>query len=308
MTLQQLRYLIAVAEYGSINAAAQHLYASQSNLSTAMKELEKELGINIFRRSNRGVTLTNDGTELLNYARQIVEQADLLEARYKQAAPDSARLAVSTQHYSFAVEAFIKTAEECASEEYELILRETSTAHILDDVKNFRSDIGVVYTDNFNTAALWRAFDDAHLMFYPLFEASVHIFVNAEHPLARKKLVQPGDLAQYPRYSFEQGADNSFYFSEEPLAYLPRRRNIRISDRGTLTNLLLAHDGYTISTGLRSPEMSQGVAAIPLGTKEKMKVGYLVHEGRDLGDLQRNYIANMKKLVAENESVTSYVE
>ena len=169
MTLQQLRYLIAIVEYGSINAAATRLFASQSNLSTAIKDLEEELGVSIFRRSNRGVTLTNDGTELLNYARQVVEQADLLEARYKQADADSGRLAVSTQHYSFSVEAFIKTANDFSHDEYEFILRETGTAQIIDDVKEFRSDVGILYVDSFNSRVLWRAFDDAHLLFNPLF-------------------------------------------------------------------------------------------------------------------------------------------
>ncbi|WP_283171055.1 LysR family transcriptional regulator [Curtanaerobium respiraculi] len=308
MTLQQLRYLIAIAEYGSINAAATHMYASQSNLSTAIKDLESELGISIFRRSNRGVTLTNDGTELLNYARQVVEQADLLEARYKQAESDGARLAVSTQHYSFSVEAFIRTAEECKSAEFEFILRETATAQIIRDVKEFRSEIGIVYTDGFNSRAMWRAFDDARLMFHPLFEAPIHVFVNERHPLAKRKSVSPGDLADYPRYSFEQGADNSFFFSEEPLAYLPHKRNIRITDRGTLTNLLQSYDGYTLSTGLLSPEMRSGVAALPLDTDETMKVGYLVHQGRQPDWLLHSYIANLKKIVNASDHITSYVD
>ena len=145
-TLQQLRYLIAVAEYGSINAAARELFATQSNLSTAIKDLEQELGVTIFTRSNRGVALTNDGTELLGYARQVIEQADMLERRYAEHGSSHVRLAVSTQHYAFSVQAFVNVAETCTGDEYDLVLRESTTAEIIEDVRSFRSEIGVLYT------------------------------------------------------------------------------------------------------------------------------------------------------------------
>ncbi len=167
MTLQQLRYLIAIAEYGSINAAAQNLYASQSNLSTAIKELEQELGITVFTRSNRGVTLTNDGTELLGYARQVIEQADMLEMRYADKGSTHLRLAVSTQHYAFSVQAFVNVVEGCKGEEYEFILRESTTAEIIDDVRTFRSEVGILYTDDFNRRVLQKAFDDADVAYAP---------------------------------------------------------------------------------------------------------------------------------------------
>ena len=167
MTLQQLRYLIAIAEYGSINAAAQNLYASQSNLSTAIKELEQELGITVFTRSNRGVTLTNDGTELLGYARQVVEQADMLEARYQNKGAAHLRLAVSTQHYAFSVQAFVNVVEACDACDYEFILRESTTAEIIDDVRAFRSEVGILYTDSFNRRVLQKAFDDADVAYAP---------------------------------------------------------------------------------------------------------------------------------------------
>ena len=157
MTLQQLRYLIAVSEQGSINAAAQSLYVSQSNLSTAIKELERELGIVIFTRTNRGVTLTNDGTELLGYARQVVEQADMLEDRYARGRASSMHLAVSTQHYYFSLQAFINVAEQCASDRYDFVLRECATGQIIEDVRTFRSDIGVLYLDSFNARVLKKA-------------------------------------------------------------------------------------------------------------------------------------------------------
>lgn len=303
MTLQQLRYLIAISEYGSINAAAQNLYASQSNLSTAIKELEQELGITIFTRSNRGVTLTNDGTELLGYARQVIEQADMLEARYAGKETSHLRLAVSTQHYAFSVQAFVNVVEQCEGDDYEFVMRECTTAEIIDDVRAFRSEIGILYTDSFNQRVLQKAFDDAGVTFSPLFEAGVHVFVGEQHPLAQKRLVTPADLAPYPRYSFEQGTTNSFYYSEEPFSYLPHPRNIRISDRGTLSNLLTSHNGYTLSTGVLSSEMNSGIASIPLDVDERMQVGYIMHGERIPSQLLLRYIDELHRIIRDNPTV-----
>ncbi len=308
MTLQQLRYLVAIAEYGSINAAATNLFASQSNLSTAVRDLEREFGITIFTRSNRGVTPTNEGTELLGYARQVLEQADMLENRYTGHGSTQVRLAVSTQHYAFSVEAFIKTIEDCSGQsEYDFVLREAATGQIISDVATFRSEIGILYTDSFNQRVLEKAFEDANLEFHPLFDADAHIFVGENHPLAGKDIVQPEELEEWPRYSFEQGTENSFYFSEEPLAHLPHKRVIRMSDRGTLTNLLTSFNGYTISTGVLSPEMLRGIVSIPLNADAHMHIGYLIHRERKPSSLLLAYIANLHEIIKGNPTVESYL-
>ena len=308
MTLQQLRYLIAVSEHGSINAAAANLYVSQSNLSTAIKDLERELGITIFTRSNRGVVLTNDGTELLGYARQVVEQADMLQSRYARGQEPQMRLSVSTQHYYFSLQAFINVAETCASEKYDFVLRECATSQIIEDVRTFRSEIGVLYLDDFNERVLNRAFDDADLAFFPLFDAHAHVFVGEHHPLAQRAQVAPQDLAPFPRYSFEQGTMNSFYYSEEPLGHLPHDRNIRFTDRGTLTNLLTSFNGYTISTGVLSAEMHTGIVAIPLDVDEVMQVGYIMHNERRPSPLLKSYIDELYSVIAQNPTVQARYE
>ena len=312
MTLQQLRYLIAIAEFGSINAAAQNLYASQSNLSTAIKELEEELGITVFTRSNRGVTLTNDGTELLGYARQVVEQADMLEERYSKGSSSQARLSVSTQHYAFSVQAFVNTAEVYQGDEYEFTLRECRTGGIIDDVRTFRSEIGILFRDGFNSRVLDKAFDDAGVVFAPLFDARVHVFVGEHHPLAGASMLSLSDLEDYPRYSFEQGTENSFYYAEEPFSQLPHKKNIRFSDRGTLTNLLTYHNGYTLSTGVLSAEMHSGIVSIPLNTEgltdeqTTMQVGYITHRQLKPSPLLRTYITELEKIIASDPSVHAY--
>ncbi len=308
MTLQQLRYLIAVAEHGSINAAARNLYTAQSNVSCAMRDLEEEFGFEIFTRSNRGVELTAEGTELLGYARQVIEQADMLEERFIQGSAPQERLAVSAQHYAFSVQAFVDVVKSCSSPEYDFVMRETATGAIISDVRDFRSEIGILYLDGFNRPVLEKAFEDARLDFHPLFDAPVHVFVGEQHPLAEKNLIQPEDLEPYPRYSFEQGTENSFYYSEEPLSQLPHRKTIRYSDRGTLTSLLTHFDGYTLSTGVLSDEMQSGIVSVPLAGAPTMRVGYVIHRERRPSALLSRYIERLREIIRTNSSECTYLE
>lgn len=306
MTLQQLRYLIAIAETGSMSAAAKRMYASQSNLSIAVKELESEFGITIFTRSNRGVALTNEGNELLAYARQVVEQASILEEHYA-AKSHEARFSVSTQHYAFCVRAFIDMLEETDAEEYDFRMREAATGEIIDDVRMHRSDIGILYLDKNNARVLKTAFEDAQLAFTPLFEAPVNVFLSEHHPLAGKTVIRLDELEGYPRYSFEQGTNNSFFFSEEPLSEIPHKKKIRISDRATLTSLLTDFNGYTLSTGILTPEMQDGIVSVALDTDLTMTVGYLVHKERVFTKLLDKYIECLCSVIKNNPLVAKYL-
>lgn len=293
MRLQQLRYLIAVAESGSMNSAAQSLFVAQSSLSVAVKELEEELGVTIFRRSNKGIELTSEGVELLSYARQVVEQADLMLKHYSDKAGAHQRLAISSQHYAFAVEAFIELVREHDTTDFDFHLRETRTAEIIEDVRGFKSDLGLLYLSSFNERVLRKRLDEAGLQFTSLFKAKPHIFVREGHPLTKEKRVTVEQLVAYPRYSFEQGAESSLFYSEEPLASLPCTRSISASDRGTLTGLLKGYDGYLVSTGVKSSEMFDGIVAIPLVTDEVMNVGYIIHNERKLSALAQAYIEKL---------------
>ena len=308
MTLQQLRYLIAIAEFGSMNAAAYNLYASQSNLSTAIRDLERELGITIFKRSNRGVTLTNEGTELLGYARQVIEQADMLESRYAKHDAGQTRLAVSAQHYAFSVQAFVDVIAECDAQTYEFIMRETSTGQIIQDVGSFRSEIGILYIDSFNRRVIEKAIRDEGLVFHPLFDARIHVFVGSQHPLATRELIEPRDLEEWPRLTFEQGTENSFYFSEEPMSYLAHHKSIRVSDRGTMTTMLSHGNGYLLSSGVLSDEMQLGsIVSVPFDTEERMRVGYLIHRERKPSALLERYIERLSQIIRNNPNVDAFL-
>ncbi len=300
MTLQQLRYLIAIAQSGSISSAAHDLYISQSSLSMAVKDIERECGVVVFERSSKGITLTREGAELLGYARQIVEQADLMEARYsKHVKPVAQRLAIASQHYAFPVEAFLEFIKDYEGEGYTFCLSETSTVEIIEDVKSFRSDIGILYMSTFNEQVIGKTLEDANLSFHPLFHARPHIFVGESHPLAKHQSIRIEELDPYPRYSFEQGTNSSFFFAEEPFAELSHEKKIIVSDRGTLANLLSHHIGYTVSTGILSSEMHSGIVSIPLVTNEKMIIGYIIHNERQLSSLASKYIETLKLFIED---------
>jgi DNA-binding transcriptional LysR family regulator len=224
MTLQQLKYVVEIVKSGSMSEAAKRLYISQPSLSNAIKDLEKELGFELFIRNNRGITLSVNGSEFLGYARQVVEQTELLETRYFNSKPPRCHFSVSTQHYSFAVNAFVKLIKQYGYEEYEFTLRETRTYEILEDVKSLRSELGILYLSSFNTKVLKNLFQESNLAFQPLFKASPHIFISTKNPLSVKDFVTLEDLQPYPCLSFEQGEYNSFYFSEEILSTVFVRR------------------------------------------------------------------------------------
>lgn len=297
MQLQQLRYVIAIAQSGSMNSVARKLFISQSSLSVAVKELESELGIRIFNRSSKGISLTSDGVEFLGYARQVVEQADLLTDHYTRRGTSQGRMSVSTQHYAFAVRAFINFLQVHGGSSCDFSLRETRTSEIIDDVRTFRSDIGILFLSHYNETVIRRRLDEGSLVFTSLFHARPHVFVREGHPLASRRTVTAEDLAPFERYDFEQGAEASLYLSEEPLGDLPHARHITVSDRATMTGILSHCDGYLISTGVRSDEMFSGIASIPIETDEVMNVGYITHSQRRLSGFARDYIRELERLI-----------
>jgi DNA-binding transcriptional LysR family regulator len=213
--LQQLKYVVTVARTGSMSEASKELFISQPGLTTSIRELETEMGIKIFTRTNKGVVTSNEGERFLGYARQVLEQASLLEGVYKSGTKIKQQFCVSTQHYSFAVNAFVDLIRRFAGEEYDFSLRETETYEIIDDVAKMKSEIGILYLNSFNKDALMKIIKSKSLTFTELFTAKPHVFVSTDHPLADKKSVTMEELADYPYLSFEQGEHNSFYYSEE---------------------------------------------------------------------------------------------
>lgn len=300
MTLQQLRYIIKIVECGSITEAARRLFISQPSLSAAVKEIETEVGIDIFYRTTKGISLSDDGTEFLSYARQIVEQTELMEQRYIGKKPSKQLCSISTQHYAFAVNAFVNLLSSLKTDEYEFTLRETRTYEIIEDVKNFRSELGILYFSNFNEKVLSKLLKENHLVFNPLFEADPHVFISSNHPLSKNKVVSLEDLDAYPFLAFEQGTYNSFYFSEEILSTASHKKTIHVTDRATLFNLLIGLNGYTICTGVLNSDLNgDNIVSVKLKTDETMCIGWIASEKAHLSSMAFDYIAELKRLISE---------
>ena len=256
MTLRQLRYIIAVAECGSISAAAEKLLVAQPSLSKAVAELEEEMGITVFFRTPKGIHLSEEGSKFLSYARQVVEQAELLEEQYKGGHRARRVFSISAQHCSFVVNAFVELVRELGEERYEFTLRESRTHDIIEDVRTSRSELGVIFLSSFNRRVILRIVENADLRFTPLFTASPHVFVSRRNPLAGKSSVTLADLKPFPRLTYEQGLMNSFYYSEELHSTEESPKNLIVTDRATLFNLLIGLDGYTISSGILSSDLN----------------------------------------------------
>ena len=298
MTLQQLRYVTTVADTGTISRAAQQFYISQPSLTNAIRELEQEVGLTIFHRTNRGVALTPEGEEFLGYARQVLAQIELIEEKYLGSAPVKHQFCVSAQHYSFAVEAFVDLIREYGGEEYDFRIRETQTYELIEDVAKLRSEVGVLYLNRFNETVIRKTLREHDLKFTRLFMAKPHVFIGAANPLASRSSITLSDLEPYPRLSYEQGEHNSFYFSEEILSTLDSRKDILVSDRATLFNLLIGLNGYTICSGVINEELNgPNIVAISLDVDDYMEIGYITHNRVTPGRFAGLYIEALKRRV-----------
>lgn len=303
MTLQQLRYVVTVAEVGTITEAANKLYISQPSLTNAIHELEKEMNIIIFNRTNKGISLSKEGDIFLGYARQVLEQATILEEKYKGTQGGKKQFCVSTQHYSFAVNAFVDLITEYGQDEYDFSLRETQTYEIIEDVAKLKSEIGILFLNDFNEAVIEKILRAQELDFYLLFVAKPHVFTSRNHPLAKKAAITNEELEEYPYLSFEQGEHNSFYFSEEIFSTYERKKNIRVRDRATLFNLLIGLNGYTVCSGVIDEKLNgENIVAVPLKGESEMRIGYITHKKGMLSQLGYSYLAALKKYVQADQA------
>lgn len=300
MTLQQLKYVVTVAEKGTISQAAKTLFITQPSLTKSIKELENEMHIRIFERTNKGIIISNRGDEFLAYARQVLEQANLLEEKFLNVKKQRPIFSVSTQHYSFAVNAFVDVIKEFDAEQYDFTLRETQTYEIIEDISRLKSEIGVLFTSATNQEILLKLIDQNGLSFEELFTVKPHVFISSKHPLAHKKSIRLEELEEYPYLSFEQGEYNSFYFSEEILSTFDRKKNIKVRDRATLFNLAIGLNGYTVSSGIISKELNgENIIARPLCVDEDMCIGFIRQKEMPLSELGKAYVMGLKKHVEE---------
>ncbi len=302
MTIQQLKYVLAISEAGSLNKAAETLYIAQPSLTTSVQELEREIGITLFNRSGRGVSLTNDGLEFVRYAREVVQQYDRLSEKYGRDGTVKKKFGISTQHYSFAVKSFVEMVKQFNTAEYEFAIRETMTREVIDDVASGKSEIGILYLSDFNRKAIEKFLRTNNLEFHCLIDCDAYVYLWKGHPLADRASIRFEDLADYPCLSFEQGSAGSFYFAEEILSTYDYIRTIKATDRATMLNLMVGLNGYTLCSGIICEELNgPEYVAVAFEDEEeevaagRMEIGYIVKQNMILSQMAEKYIGELKR-------------
>ncbi len=308
MTIQQLRYAVAISEAGSLNKASEILYVAQPSLTSAMQELEKELEVTIFSRSGRGVALTNDGVEFIHYARQVLRQYDVLLEKFGRDGTRKKKFGISTQHYSFAVKSFVELVRQFGMEEYEFAIRETRTRDVIDDVFSGKSEIGILYLSDFNRGPLEKLLRANQLEFHLLTECEAYVYLWKGHPLAKEPVIRFADLAPYPCLSFEQGAGGSFYYAEEILSTAEYPRTIKATDRATMLNLMIGLNGYTLCSGVICEELNgTDYVAVPFDAGEdavgrRMEIGYITKKNMLLSSMAELYIRELDRYLKQYQA------
>ena len=296
MTLNQLKYVITVASCESMNEAAKTLFISQPSLSASIKKLEEELGIELFHRTNRGIVTTSEGAEFVGYARQMIEQYQQIESKYVRKENVRKKFSVSMQHYSFAVAAFVELVKQFGMDEYEFSVKETRTSEVIADVRDLRSEIGILYLSDFNSKVLSKIFRENELEFHKLLDCHICVYMSKHHPLADREELTLKDLEEYPCLSFDQGEYNSFYYAEEVLSTFEYKRLIKANDRASMLNLMVGLNGYTLCSGIICEELNgSDYCAVRLRSDERMTVGYIVRKGMTISPLGQKYLEEVSR-------------
>lgn len=296
MTLIQLKYVITVAGQNSLNDAAKVLFISQPSLSSAIRSLENEVGFDIFIRSKNGITLTTKGAEFIGYAKSVMEQYELLDAKYISQTEVKKTFSVSMQHYTFAVNAFVELVKQYGMDEYEFEIHETKTYEVIENVKNHKSEIGILYLNDFNRNVLNKLFAEYELQFQPLLECGVYVYMWKGHPLAERKEIELEELDEYPCLGFAQGEHNSFYFAEEVLSTYQYKRFIRANDRATLLNLMVGLNGFTLCSGIICEDLNgKDYCAVKLKSDERMTIGYISRKDASVSAIGQKYLEEIAK-------------
>ena len=294
MTVQQCRYVLEIAKFGSFNEAAKWLFVAQSSLSVSVKSLEEELHIKIFRRTENGVCLTEEGAEFLRYARQITEQYDFIFERFTRK-KQGQRLYISTQHYDFVADIFGKFMNMTKAESFYMALREMKTYEVINETESAYCDIGILAIKKSEEGVMQRYLTKRGLQFTAIREAKPHIYLRQDHILAKSKLIKAEMIKEFPYVSYEQGKHNISLFSEE-IDHISGDKKVEISDRASLMNVLLGTDSYTVGTGIMPSILNNGrIVSVPFETDDSYLIGYLLREDSNLSVLAKQFLKMLEE-------------
>ena len=297
MNINQLKYVLEVAGSSSMREASTKLYVSQPALSASIHDLEEEIGILIFERTNKGISLTDEGREFLSYAKKAVGQYEILEERYLSTDSDKEHFSVSTQHYNFAIKAFTDVIREMEPDKFIFSIHETKTKEVLEDVRSLKSEVGIVSFSGSNEALLKKLFRDYQLDFVPLMRRDTYVYVWRSHPFAARDKVSIDEMSDYPCVSFDQSDDDNFYLTEEAMADYAFDKMIKSDDRATSMEIIAELDGYSIGSGMLSGANAilQGLVAIKLKEEDPLTIGYITRKGSAMSAYGRKYLEELMK-------------
>lgn len=297
MNINQLKYVIEVAGASSMREASTKLYVSQPALSASIHELEEEIGILIFERTNKGISLTDEGREFLSYAKKAVGQYEILEERYLTRDSDKEHFSVSTQHYNFAIKAFTDVIRKTKPDKYIFSINETKIKEVLEDVRSLKSEVGIVSFSGSNEALIKKLFRDYHLDFVPLMRRDTYVYVWKSHPFAGRDRISIDEMSDYPCVSFDQSSDDNFYLTEEAMADYSFDKMIKSDDRATSMEIIAELDGYAIGIGMLSEANAilQGLVAIKLKEEDPLTIGYITRKESAMSTYGRKYIEELMK-------------
>ena len=300
MTLQQINYLLTISESRSMNKAAEKLFIAQPTLTGAVRDVENELGIQIFHRTHKGVTTTVEGEQFLSKIKRVYQQYEEVMEEYGEEMKFRRRFAVSMQHYSFAVKAFIEMAKHYDSNQFDLALRETATANVIKDVSSLKSEIGIIYTCEANQRVISRLLREHELEFHSLIVCPASVYIARSHPLAKEKELTFEQLDPYPCLSFEQENETEIYFAEEILIEHAYQKTVKATDRATMMNLMAGLNGYTLCSSIYSEKLSgDQFLVIPFknadSVQSTMNIGYIMKKNNELSSMGRNFIDEVKR-------------
>ena len=295
MNINQLRYALVVAASGSMREAATKLYVSQPALSTSIRELEEELGILIFERNNKGISITAEGNEFLTYAKKAVSQYELLEDKYLGSSRNTEAFSVSTQHYNFAIRSFTNILKRFEPERYVFSIHETKTRKVLEHVRDLKSEVGIVSYSGANETIIKKLIKEYMLEFVPLMRRETYVYVWKNHEFAKRKEISIEELSGYPCISFDQSDNSSFYLNEEAMADYDFEKLIKSDDRATTMELIAELGGYAVGSGMLADDAAilRGMVSIKLKEEDTLVIGYITRKGSILSKYGRAYVEEL---------------
>ena len=297
MTITQLRYVLEVAASSSMREAASKLFVSQPALSASIRELEDELGVLLFSRTNKGIALTDEGREFVTYAKKAVGQYEILEDRYLSRDAGKEQFSVSTQHYNFAIRAFTDVIKKMDPEKYVFSIHETKTKEVLDDVGNLKSEVGIVSFSRDNEAVIRKLFKEYQLEFTPLMIRETYAYVWKDHKFAKRKTISLEELKEYPCVAFDQSDDSNFYLTEEAMGNYDFRKLIKSDDRATTMEIISDLHGYSVGSGMLAgdEQVLKGLVSIKLKEEDPLTIGYILRKGSELSPYAKAYVEELEK-------------